>query len=137
MSWLSLVVLVLALYLAFKVASALAKIVLLVVALAVGYWFAAPLLGLPRMSDIFYVLGPDFGGRRVEELARPSAIADHVAREVVDGVAERVAIALPGGGDAADSAPTALPAETARQVEPLPEPLPAPMPDSQAQSGAN
>jgi hypothetical protein len=125
MSWLGLLVLALALYLAFKVASALLKLVLFVVALAVGYWFAAPALGLPSVSELFYVLGPDFGGRRIEEMARPSAIADHVAREVADGVVERVSDALQGGEEAQPGNPS-QPTEAEPRIEPLPEPLPAP-----------
>lgn len=127
MSWLGLLLLALALYLAFKVASALLKLVLFVVALAVGYWFAAPALGLPSVSDLFYVLGPDFGGRRIEDMARPSAIADHVAREVADGVVDRVSDALPGGQEEQLGNP---PLQTGAEprIEPLPEPLPAPAP---------
>ncbi len=127
MSWLGLLVLALALYLAFKVASALLKLVLFVVALAVGYWFAAPALGLPSVSELFYVLGPDFGGRRIEDMARPSAIADHVAREVADGVVERVSDALQGGEEAQPGNPSQQ-TEAEPRIEPLPEPLPAPAP---------
>jgi hypothetical protein len=125
MSWLGLVVLVLALYLAFKVASALLKIVLFVVMLVAAYWFAAPMLGLPSVSDLFYVLGPDFGGKRIEELAQPAAIADHVARQVTDGVVERVAAGLPEAAGAPDS--TAPPAPT--HVDAIPEPLQSPLPE--------
>lgn len=125
MSWLGLLVLALALYLAFKVASALLKLVLFVVALAVGYWFAAPALGLPSVSELFYVLGPDFGGRRIEDMARPSAIADHVAREVADGVVERVSDALQGGEEGQPANPSQQ-TEAEPRIEPLPEPLPAP-----------
>jgi hypothetical protein len=125
MSWLGLLVLALALYLAFKVASALLKLVLFVVALAVGYWFAAPALGLPSVSELFYVLGPDFGGRRIEDMARPSAIADRVAREVADGVVERVSGALQGGEEGQPGNPSQQ-TEAEPRIEPLPEPLPAP-----------
>ena len=134
MSWLGLAGLALALYLVFKVASALLKIVLLVVALAVGYWFAAPLIGLPSVSDLFYVLGPDFGGRRIEELARPSVLAEHVTRQVADGVVERVTEALPGGE--ADEAPVPqMPADAPPAEEPMPEPLPAPAPADETPAG--
>jgi hypothetical protein len=127
MSWLGLVVLALALYLAFKVASALLKIVLFVVALVVGYWFAAPLLGLPSVSDLFYVLGPDFGGRRIEELASPSAIADRVARDVAESAVERISAALPG--EVTATVPVPLPEPGAASPGAAsPEPLPAPAP---------
>lgn len=132
MSWLGLLVLALALYLAFKVASALLKIVLFVVALAVGYWFAAPALGLPSVSDLFYVLGPDFGGRRIEDMARPSAIADHVAREVADGVVDRVGDALQRDDDDAQSVGPSPRTEADPRSETHPEPLPAPAPAGKA-----
>lgn len=130
MSWIGLFALVIGLYLAFKVASAVLKIVLFVVALAVGYWFAAPALGLPSVSDLFYVLGPDFGGRRIEDLARPEAIAEHVAREVVDGVAERAASALPAM-DSGENREAQVPSASGTDVPPasdgtFPEPRPAP-----------
>lgn len=145
MSWLGLAILVLALYLAFKVASALLKLVLFVVMLVAAYWFAAPMLGWPSVSDLFYVLGPDFGGRRIEELATPTAIADQVAREVAEGVVEQVTSALPMGDTTPEptpdptnpSAPTALdaPPHAAPRPEPLPEPLPAPQPSGAAAVG--
>jgi len=109
MSWLGLVLVVLGAYLAYKVAGALLKILMFVLLLVGAYWFAAPYLGLPTVSDLVYVLGPDFGGRRIEEVARPSNIAGEAADRVVDGVLDRVALPLPE--------PTA-----ADEVEPLPEP---------------
>ena len=109
MSWLGLVLVVLGAYLAYKVAGALLKILMFVLLLVGAYWFAAPYLGLPTVSDLVYVLGPDFGGRRIEEVARPSHIAGEAADRVVDGVLDRVALPLP------ESA-------AAEAVEPLPEP---------------
>ena len=109
MSWLGLVLVVLGAYLAYKVAGALLKILMFVLLLVGAYWFAAPYLGLPTVSDLVYVLGPDFGGRRIEEVARPSNIAGEAADRVVDGVLDRVAPPL--------SEPAA-----ADEVEPLPEP---------------
>lgn len=130
MSWLGLVVpaLVLALYLAFKVAGALLKIVLAVVMLVAGYWFAAPMLGWPTVSELFYVLGPDFGGRRIEEVAHPKAVAeaagDYVVEKAGEQWRERV---MPGAGSPPEDAhPLPLPeAEDTR-----PEPLPAPSGDA-------
>lgn len=112
MSWLGLVLVLLGAYLAYKVAGALLKILMFVLVLVGAYWFAAPYLGLPSVSDLVYVLGPDFGGRRIEEVARPSNIAAEAADRVVEGVLDRVALPLPE--------PPA--AET---VEPLAEPSPA------------
>ena len=82
MSWLGLVLVVLGAYLAYKVAGVLLKILMFVLLLVGAYWFAAPYLGLPTVSDLVYVLGPDFEGRRIEEVARPSAIAGEVADDV-------------------------------------------------------
>ncbi len=111
MSWLGLVLVVLGAYLAYKVAGALLKILMFALLLVGAYWFAAPHLGLPTVSDLVYVLGPDFGGRRIEEVARPSNIAGEVSGRVVDGVLDRVALPLPESAGAG-----------ADEVEPLPEP---------------
>ena len=109
MNWLALVLVVLGAYLAYKVAGALLKILMFVLVLVGVYWFAGPYFGLPSVSDLVYVLGPDFEGRRIEEVARPSNIAAEAADRVVDGVLDRVALPLPE--------PAAVDA-----VEPLPEP---------------
>src|SRR5690606_32106335 len=85
-----------------------------VLALAGAYWLLAPWLGWPTVSELFYVLGPDFGGRRVEEVLHPSGIAGEVADRVVDGLVDRI---LP-------PSPEPLPGP-APAVEPLPEPPPA------------
>lgn len=119
MSWLGLVLLVLGAYLAYKLVGALLKIVFVVLALVGAYWFLAPHLGWPTVSELVYVLGPDFGGRRIEEVLQPSAVAGEVAGrvadQVVDGVMERVV------------APEPSPAE----VTPLPEPEAAPDPGTE------
>ena len=47
MSWIGLAIVLLALYLAFKVAGVLLKLLLWAVVLAGAYWLLAPLLGLP------------------------------------------------------------------------------------------
>ena len=112
MSWIGLVLIVLGAYLVFKVAGALLKMLMFVLALVGAYWFAAPYLGLPSVSDLVYVFGPDFEGRRIEDVARPSNIAGEVSDRVVDGVIERVGLPLPAPNDA-------------QAVEPLPEPVPA------------
>ena len=108
MSWLGLVLLVLGAYLAYKLVGALLKLLMFVLALVGAYWFLAPHLGWPTVSELFYVLGPDFGGRRIEEVAQPANLAGEVADRVVDGVIERI-----------------LPSQPVPGVEPLPEPVPA------------
>ncbi|MCA0394460.1 MAG: hypothetical protein LCH70_10165 [Proteobacteria bacterium] len=90
MSWLGLVLLVLGAYLAFKLVGALLKALMFVVALVGAYWFLAPHLGWPTVSELFYVLGPDFGGRRIEELADPAELTRQAKQRVVDGVVDGV-----------------------------------------------
>jgi len=109
MSWLGLVLLVLGAYLAYKLVGALLKLLMFVVALVGAYWFLAPHLGWPTVSELVYVLGPDFGGRRIEEVVQPGAIAGEVTDRVVDGVIDRI-----------------LPTQPLPEVEPLPEPASAP-----------
>ena len=50
MSWIGLAVVLLALYLAFKVAGVLLKLLLWAVVLVGAYWLLVPLLGLPGWS---------------------------------------------------------------------------------------
>ena len=114
MSWFGLALLLVGAYLAYKLVGALLKILMFVLALAGAYWLLAPWLGWPTVSELFYVLGPDFGGRRVEEVLHPSGIAGEVADRVVDGLVNRI---LP-------PSPEPLPGP-APAVEPLPEPPPA------------
>lgn len=90
MSWLGLILLVLGAYLAFKLVGALLKILMFVLALVGAYWFLAPHLGWPTVSELFYVLGPDFGGRRIEELADPAELARQAKERVVEGVVHGV-----------------------------------------------
>lgn len=120
MSWLGLVVLVLGLYLAFKLVGALLKIVMFVLALAGAYWFIAPHMGWPSVSELVYVLGPDMGGQRIEDLADPSRIAkaatDHVVDGVVDGVTDTVAERL--DPPTVMDTPEAVPEDAAAPVEP-------------------
>ncbi|TWT23170.1 hypothetical protein FQY83_00495 [Luteimonas marina] len=120
MSWLGLVLLVLGAYLAYKLVGALLKIAMFALALVGAYWFAAPHMGWPTVSELVYVLGPDFGGKRIEEVVQPSAIADEVTSRVVDGVVERV---LPSRApEAADATlPEPLPEGAADEVDALPE----------------
>ena len=48
MNWIGWVILLLALWLAFKVAGVLLRVLLWVVVIALLYWLLAPLLGAPR-----------------------------------------------------------------------------------------
>ena len=112
MSWLGLVLLVLGAYLAFKLVGALLKILMFVLALVGAYWFLAPHLGWPTISELFYVLGPDFGGRRIEELADPAELARHATQRMVDSVVEGVV--------------SPFTAEAPTPLEDMPQPLPEP-----------
>ena len=127
MSWLGLGLLLVGAFLAYKLVGALLKLLMFALALVGAYWFMAPYMGWPSVSDLFYVLGPDFGGRRIEEVLQPSGIASEVTGRVVDGVVERILLSpapealpppAPGGEVLSGALPEALP-------EPLPDPLPA------------
>ncbi|WP_417473962.1 hypothetical protein [Luteimonas mephitis] len=111
MSWLALLLVPLALYLAYKLVGVALKVVLAVVVVVAVYWWAAPHMGWPTVSELFYVLGPDFDGRRIEDVADPSRLAKEATGRVVDGVVDEVVqrsgIALP----APDAGPEALPTE--------------------------
>ncbi|TDK28357.1 hypothetical protein E2F46_00200 [Luteimonas aestuarii] len=110
MSWLGLVMLVVGAYLAFKLVGALLKLLMFVLALVGAYWFLAPHLGWPTVSDLFYVLGPDFGGKRIEELADPAELARHAKQKVVDGVVDGVV--------------GHFPSQSPVPLEDMPQPLP-------------
>ena len=114
MSWLGAVLVLVGLYLAFKLVGAVLKALMWLLVLVGGYWFLAPHMGWPPLSEVVYVLGPDFGGKRIEEMVQPSEIAGEVTERVVDGVLERIDPASPP----TDGAPSNsdLP-----QPEPLPE----------------
>jgi hypothetical protein len=116
MSWTSAAVALLVLvglYLAFKLVGVVFKLLMWVLVLVGAYWFLAPHLGWPSLSDVVYVLGPDFGGRRIEQVVQPSEIAGEVTERVVDGVLERVD----------PTQPAEEPAQPASDL-PHPEPLP-------------
>ncbi|TYT25199.1 hypothetical protein FZO89_02315 [Luteimonas viscosa] len=125
MSWIGLVLLVVGVYLAFKLVGALLKIAMFVLALVGAYWLAAPYMGWPTVSELVYVLGPDFGGRRIEDVVRPSVVAGEVADRVVDGVVEGVVdrIAPAPQPLPEPEAPVAMdPAPGDERVAPLPDP---------------
>lgn len=89
-NWIALVLVALGLYLAFKLIGVVFKLLMWLVVLVGAYWFVAPALGWPTVSDLVYVFGPDFEGQRIEEVFTPERIADGVTGRVVDGVVERV-----------------------------------------------
>lgn len=118
MSWLGLLVLAVALFLAFKVAGVVLKLLMWALVLVGAYWFAAPLLGWPSVSDLFYVLGPDFGGRRIEEFADPDVLVKSAGDYVMDRAGDELMQRI-----APDAAPDAMPdAAPDARPEPLPEP---------------
>ena len=94
-----------------------------------AYWWAAPLMGWPTVSDLFYVFGPDFEGQRIEEVMEPSNLAKQATGKVVDGVVDEVA--------ERSGWSTQAPASPARPPEPVPvqtesRPLPQPMVESES-----
>lgn len=90
MSWLALLLVPLALYLAYKLVSVALKLVLAVAVLVVVYGWAAPYMGWPTVPDLFHVLGPDLEGRRLEEFADPARLAKEATGKVVDGVVDEM-----------------------------------------------
>lgn len=119
MSWIGILVVALGLYLAFKLVGAALRLAMWLLVIAGAYWFLAPYLGWPSLSDLVYVMGPDFDGRRIEEVLAPGQVLENVGGRVVDnvgarlaeGVLERVELPLP----------EAAPAEPAPGAEPQPE----------------
>ena len=89
-NWIGLLLVVLGAYLAFKLLGAALRLLMWLVVLAGAYWFLAPMLGWPTVSDLVYVFGPDLGGRRIEEVLSPAGVADGIGGRVVDGVAEKL-----------------------------------------------
>ncbi len=104
MSWLGLVLVVVGAWLAWKLVGALLKVAMFAVALVGAYWFLAPHLGLPTVGELFYVLGPDFGGRRIEEVLQPSGAARRVTGQVVEGMLEKVVQPLSDAAAGMDAA---------------------------------
>lgn len=113
MSWLGILLLVVGAYLAYKLVGALLKMLMLAVALVGAYWFIAPYMGWPTVSELVYVLGPDFDGRRIEELADPSQLAKAASDRVVDGVVDHVADRIASPDPATASAAEPLPEDPA------------------------
>ncbi|HIY70760.1 MAG TPA: hypothetical protein H9827_04780 [Candidatus Luteimonas excrementigallinarum] len=122
-NWIGLVLVALGLYLAFKLIGAALRLLMWALVLVGAYWFTAPLLGWPTVSDLVYVFGPDLGGQRIEEVLTPSRMADALGERVVDGMVDGVMEGVRERLQAGDPAPAdgGLP-------QPLPEPLPEPLP---------
>ena len=89
-NWIGLVLVVLGAYLAFKLLGVALRLLMWLVVLVGAYWFLAPMLGWPTVSDLVYVFGPDFGGRRIEEVLTPAGVAEGIGGRVVEGMVERV-----------------------------------------------
>lgn len=109
LNWIALVLVALGLYLAFKLIGAALRLLMWVVVLVGAYWFVAPTLGWPTVSDLVYVFGPDFEGQRIEEVLTPERLAGdlggRVADGVVDGVAERLRLPETPGAPGSDEQP--------------------------------
>ena len=58
MSWIGLVLVILGLYLAFKVAGFVLKLALWLLIVVAGYWFIAPFFGWPPPLEVLDVLLP-------------------------------------------------------------------------------
>ena len=84
MSWIGIVLLVLALYLGFKLVGVVLKLVLFVVAIVIGYALLAPHLDWPSPTEIVWVLGPDTDALGPDGLRVPDTA----------GMRQRVVIAL-------------------------------------------
>lgn len=117
MSWIGIILLVLALYLGFKLVGVVLKLALFVVAIVIGYALLAPHLDWPSPTEIVWVLGPDTDALGPDGLRMPDT-AD-VRQRVVDGVAGAIA----------------------ERVVPTPEapadPLPAPCADGQGEAAGD
>ena len=59
MSWLGFVLVILGIWLAFKVAGVVLRLIVTVLIVIAAYWWLAPYLGWPTLSELFHVLGPD------------------------------------------------------------------------------
>ncbi|PBS11093.1 hypothetical protein CMZ82_16625 [Lysobacteraceae bacterium NML93-0792] len=69
MSWLGFVLVILGIWLAFKVAGVVLRLIVTVLILIAAYWWLAPVFGWPTLGEVIYVLGPDV---RLPEVALPA-----------------------------------------------------------------
>jgi len=68
MSWLGFVLVVLGIWLAFKVAGVVLRLIVTVLIVIAAYWWLAPYFGWPPLGEVIYVLGPDV---RMPEISLP------------------------------------------------------------------
>lgn len=68
MSWLGFVLVILGIWLAFKVAGVVLRLIVTVLIVIAAYWWLAPVFGWPTLGEVFYVFGPDI---RLPEVALP------------------------------------------------------------------
>jgi|GEM_PF-660761 len=59
MSWLGFVLVILGIWLAFKVAGVVLRLIVTVLIVIAAYWWLAPYFGWPTLGELFHVLGPD------------------------------------------------------------------------------
>lgn len=89
MSWIGIILLVLALYLGFKLVGVVLKLALFVVAIVIAYALVAPHLDWPSPAEIVWVLGPDTDALGPDGLRVPDTA--HMRQRVVEGVADAIA----------------------------------------------
>ena len=89
MSWIGLLLLLVALYLGFRLVGVVLKLALFVVALVIGYALLAPHMEWPSPGEIVWVLGPDTDVLGPEGVRLPEA--SQVRQRVVEGVAGAIA----------------------------------------------
>ncbi|WP_337245375.1 hypothetical protein [Luteimonas sp. gir] len=59
MSWLGFVLVIVGIWLAFKVAGVVLRLLVTVLILVAAYWWLAPYFGWPPLAEVWHVLGPD------------------------------------------------------------------------------
>jgi len=59
MTWLGLVLMILGIWLAFKVAGVVLRLIVTVLIVIAAYWWLAPIFGWPTLGELFHVLGPE------------------------------------------------------------------------------
>lgn len=107
MTWLGLLVMALCLYLAFRLLGALLKLLMLALALVIGYALIAPHMGWPGPWEIAYVMGPDVQVLGPEGVVLPETgpLRDRLVGEVAGAIAERVIPASEGAAAVGDAEP--------------------------------
>jgi len=58
-SWLGFVLVILGIWLAFKVAGVVLRLIVTVLIVIAAYWWLAPYFGWPTLGELFHVLGPE------------------------------------------------------------------------------